>query len=120
MTAPKARFWPGSVFRRPVTVTGGDQVARGYVGLVDRMANRALQGLSGWIPRGNTADPVYRFNGYIDYAVLAMTRPVGASTNLRASPNVAMPATAGPLVVTTTAPANAVMNTLAATPPGFR
>jgi hypothetical protein len=114
------RFWPSNVFRRPVTVLGPDQVAKGYAGFVDRMAMRGMQGVQGHIPRGNSADPVYRFNGYVDYGQLARTQLGGASTNLRGDPNVAMPATGGPLVVTAVSPANAVMASLANMPPGFR
>lgn len=116
----KGRFWPTNLFRRPVTVTGRDEIARGTIGAIDRTFARGMQGLTGTILAGITADPMYRYSGYVDYATLAMTNPGGASRNLRADPNIALPATAGPLVITSTSPANAVMNALAQMPPGFR
>lgn len=120
MTKPAGRFWPTNLFRQPVSVTGVDQVAKGTVGLIERMWSRGMDGGTGTFIGGNGADPMYRFSGYVDYVTLALTRTVGASKNLRGDPNVALPATGGPVVISAASPGNAVMNQLAQLPPGFR
>lgn len=113
-------WWPANIRQQLLTVLGIDQRTQDYVGVIDRSVNRGLQGLSGWVPIGNSASPAFRWNGYTDYAMLANSGSIPASRNLRESPNTALPATAGPVIVTSTTPANAVMAALAAMPPGFR
>lgn len=113
-----ARWWPSNIVRRKITVGGVDPVAAGTVGLLERVWGRGMTGRSGHIPAGIGSDPSYKFSGYFAYDVLALTRTVGASRNLRGDPNVALPGTAGPLVQV--AAAGSVMDSLAAVPPGYR
>lgn len=88
--------WASNVQRATLTVTGRDQVAEGVVGAIDRDAGRSMAGRSGRVYAG--MGPGYRFNGYLAYDTLAMTRMVPSTTNLRGSPNVALPATGGVII----------------------
>jgi hypothetical protein len=104
--------WPTNVFRRAITVAGVDPVAKGTVGLVDRVAARGMDGHTGTIRAGNSATAAYKFSGYMAYRTLAMTSMVPASNNGRSDPNIALPATAGAVVA-----AGSVMDSLAAVSP---
>lgn len=116
----QGRFWPANFRQQLLVILGLDQRAQGYVGAIDRNVNMALQGLSGHVPIGNSAAPNFRWNGAVDYGLLAQSGNIPASHNLRQPPNTALPATAGPVIVTSTTPASAVMTALAAMPPGMR
>jgi hypothetical protein len=102
-------FWPSNVTRRLISVTGADQIAAGVVGLIDRSWRRGMNGTNGGVVTGNPADPAYRWNGYVDYQLLGRASPVGLSMNLRGSPNIALPGTNGPTIVS--APAGSVDGT---------
>lgn len=108
------RFWPSNAKTRRILVAGVDPVAQGTVALVDRTANRGMQGLSGHIPAGNGFSLPYKLSGYLAYDTLAMTRMVGASRNRVSDPNIALPATGGAVVV------GSVQESLASIPAGYR
>jgi hypothetical protein len=114
------RFWAANVIQRLVTLTTIDPVAAGVVRQIDASYTRGMKGATGTIIAGDSGDPVYRWNGYIDYNQMAHTSVMGAAATLRGDPNVALPATAGPLVVTTQAATNSVLSQLAAQEPGKR
>lgn len=110
--------FPANNERRTITVAGVDPRARGTVRLVDRFWGRGLDGRSGHIAAGEGSDPSYRFAGYMNYQLLAKVSPTGQSTNLRGSPNVALPATSGEVV--SVQPGQTVADSLAMIPPGVR
>jgi hypothetical protein len=110
-------WWPNNAHRRKVTVAGVDPVAAGVVGALERAQARGMAGRSGAIRAGNSLSPSYGYKGYLPYTQLALLRTVGASTNLRGSPNVALPGTVSGRVG---APGSSVADSLAAIPPGYR
>jgi hypothetical protein len=114
-------WWPGNQQRRVVTVAGVDPVAAGYVGAIDRGWARGLDGRSGAIRAGMSSSPTYGYRGYMNYDVLALLRTVGASTNLRGSPNILLPGTtAGKVAAAPGAAGHTVADSLAAIPAGYR
>lgn len=114
-------FWGANTQRRTVTVAGVDPVAAGTVGATDRVWARGLSGRSGAIRAGLSSSPTYGFKGYMNYDVLALLRTVGASGNLRYSPNVSLPGTvAGRVTTAPGAAGHTVADSLATIPAGYR
>jgi hypothetical protein len=114
-------WWPGNAQRRTVTVAGVDQVAAGTVAATDRAWARAMAGRSGSIRAGNSLSQSYSWKGYMAYDTLALLRTVGASTNLRGSPNISLPGTvAGRVVAGPGAAGHTVADSLASIPAGYR
>lgn len=114
-------WWPTNEVRRPVTVAGLDQVAAGTVGAVDRGWARGISGRTGRIRAGNTLSQSYGYKGYLAYTTLAMLRTVGASTNVRYSPNIILPGTvAGRVAPAPGTTGHTVADSLAAIPVGAR
>lgn len=114
-------WWPANAQRRTITIAGVNQVTAGTVGAVDRGWARALAGRSGAIIAGNTLSRTYGFKGYLSYDRLALLRTVGASSNLRGSPNISLPGTvAGRVVAAPGAAGHTVADSLAMIPVGYR
>lgn len=114
-------WWPSNVTRRPVAVTGVNPVTAGTVAATDRAYARGLAGRSGAIRAGNSLSSSYGWKGYLNYTTLAMLRTVGASSNLRGSPNVLLPGTTSGAVAPPPGTAgHTVADSLAMIPVGYR
>lgn len=114
-------WWPANAARRAVTVVGGDPVAAGTVAATERAWARGLNGGTGSVIAGNSLSATYGWKGYMTYNALALLRTVGASTNLRGSPNIALPSTvAGRVAPAPGDRGHTVADSLATIPAGYR
>lgn len=116
-----AGWWPANATRRPVTVVGGDPVTAGTVAATERAWARGMDGRTGSIIAGNSLSSSYSWKGYMAYTTLALLRTVGASTNLRHSPNISLPSTvAGRVAPNPGERGHSVIDSLATIPAGYR
>ncbi len=86
--------WPSNAARIRILVGGVQPLVRSVIGALDIAQSRGMSGRSGAVRIGDTSDPAFGYRGYVAYQEAAALQP-GASTNLRRSPNIALPSTSG-------------------------
>jgi hypothetical protein len=116
-TSARRGWFPGNLKVVRAAIAGLQPIVTGYTGALDAAQSHGMAGRVGSVVIGEPSSPGWKFSGYLAWDRTARI-PVGASTNLRYSPDTLYPSTSP---ATETSFGSAVMDHLAQlTPGGYR